>query len=151
MVLPTIFIDADACPVKEDTFRIAKRYALNVFVISNRAILLPHETWIFPIVVEKSFDAVDAWIIDNLKEKSIVLTNDILLADKCIKKRAFVIDPRGNILDENNIGEALATRELMYDLRQQGALDLGPKKMGKNHRSHFLSQLDKLIHIVKKS
>lgn len=151
MSVPTIYIDADACPVKEDTYKIAKRYGLTVVVVSNRGIQIPNETWIVPVIVEKSFDAVDAWIVENLKPKTIVITNDILLADKCVKKGAFVIDPRGRILNEDNIGEALATRELMYDLRQQGALDLGPKKMGKNHRSNYLANFDKLIHLVKKS
>ena len=148
--MPTIFIDADACPVKEDTFRIAKRYSLKVVVVSNHKKEVPKENWISSVEVEKRFDAVDDWIESNIQAKDIVLTNDILLADRCIKKNAHPIDPRGKIYTENNIGEALATRELMSELRQRGALDLGPKQMGKKHRSNFLSSLDLLINRVLK-
>lgn len=144
-----IYIDADACPVKEDALKIAKRYSLKVFVVSNHAKQLPKADWIVPVVVDKDFDATDRWIEEKIQAKDICLTNDLLLAQKCVSKNALVIDPRGKILDEDNIGEALATRELMYDLRQSGALDLGPKKMGKNHRSNFLQEFDRLIHLIK--
>lgn len=144
-----IYVDADACPVKEDALRISKRYALKVFMVSNHPKALPKADWIVPVVVEKEFDAVDKWIDSRIQPKDICITNDLLLADLCIKRKALAIDPRGKILDEENIGEALATRELMYDLRQSGMLDLGPKKMGKNHRSNFLSEFDKLINLIK--
>jgi uncharacterized protein len=139
-------MDADACPVKEDTFRVAKRYSLTVVVVSNTSILLPRADWIQAVVVEKTFDAVDDWIAEEVKPNDIVLTNDLLLAARCLKKEGRVIDPRGKILTEENIGEALARRELMAELRQRGELNLGPKKMEKKHRSNFLSNLDQIIH-----
>ncbi len=144
-----IYIDADACPVKEDALRIAKRYSLKVYMVSNHPKTIPVADWIIPVVVEKEFDATDKWISEKIQEKDICLTNDLLLSELCIQRKALVINPRGKILDENNIGDALATRELMYDLRQSGAMDMGPKKMGKNHRSNFLSEFDKLINLIK--
>ena len=146
-----IYIDGDACPVKEHTFKVAKRYSLKVFVVSNREIFLPKADWIIPIIAEKTFDAVDNWIAEQVKENDIVITNDLLLAERCVRKQARVLDPRGKILDEENIGEAVSMRELLSELRQRGALDLGPKKMGTAHRSKFLSSLDILINKVRNS
>lgn len=145
-----IYIDADACPIKEDTLRVAKRYNLKVFVVSNSPKRLPNETWIEEIIVSKDFDAADNWIAEHAKKDDIVITNDLLLAGRCVKNEARVIDPRGKILDEDNIGDALSTRELMSELRQRGELGLGPKKMGKSHRSAFLSGLDNLINAILK-
>ncbi len=146
-----IYIDADACPVKEDTFRIAKRYALKVLVVSNSPKALPRADWIVPIVVGEKFDAVDDWIDEHVQKEDIVITNDILLAARVLKKGARVVDPRGRLFTDDNIGDALANRELMYELRQMGALDLGPKKMGKQNRSSFNSALDELINAIRKA
>jgi uncharacterized protein len=146
-----ILMDADACPVKEDTFRVAKRYGLEVVVVSNAPLSLPTASWIVPIVVEKEFDAVDHWIVESLRADDIVITNDLPLAARCVEKGGRVIDPRGKILSEENIGEALAHRELMAELRQRGELNLGPKKREKKHRSQFLSSLDQVIHQVLKA
>lgn len=145
-----IYLDADASPNKEDTFRVAKRYNLKVFVVSNSPKHIPREDWIVPVIVEKDFDAADNWIAEHVQKDDIVITNDLLLAGRCVKKEARVLDPRGRILDEDNIGDALSTRELMSELRQRGELNLGPKKMGKNHRSAYLSALDELINLVLK-
>ncbi len=145
-----IFVDADACPVKEAVFKVAERYQLKVYVVSNHAKLLPKSELIVPVTVEKRFDAVDDWIASQVKANDLVITNDILLADRCIKVGALAIDPRGKILDENNIGEALSMRELLSELRQRGDLQTGPKAMGKKHQSNFLSQLDKVIHLLKR-
>ena len=140
-----IYVDADACPVKEHIFRVAKRYSLKVIVVSNTAIFLPRADWILPVVVTKDFDAVDNWIESKVQPRDIVVTNDILLAARVLKKEARAIDPRGKIFTQDNIGESVATRELLSELRQRGELGLGPKKMGKKHSSHFLSALDELI------
>lgn len=145
-----IFIDADACPVKESIFKVALRYELKVYVVSNHPKLLPKSESIIPVIVEKKFDAVDDWISSHVKTNDLVITNDILLADRCIKAGALAIDPRGKILDENNIGEALSMRELLSELRQRGDLQTGPKSMGKKHHSNFLSNLDKVIHLLKR-
>jgi len=146
-----VYIDADACPVKEDIFRISKRYGLIVHVVSNQEKFLPRADWILPVVVPEGFDAVDDYIEANIQPLDIVITNDLLLAARCLKKEAKVIDPRGRVLDEDNIGDALANRELMAELRQMGALDTGPKKMGKNHHSRFKSSFDELIVAIRKS
>lgn len=143
--MPTIYVDADACPVKEQTFKVAKRYDLTVKVVSHNPIFLPRADWIIPVVVEQGFDAVDDWIVEQVQKNDIVVTGDILLAGRCIEKAARVIDPRGRILDENNIGEAVARRGLLDELRQRGDLKTGPQKMGKQNKSNYLSALDELI------
>lgn len=140
-----VYLDADACPVKEETFRVAKRYNLKVYAVSNVPLFLPRAEWILPVVTGKDFDAVDNWIADHVEKRDLVITNDILLAERCVRKEAVAINPRGGIYDENNIGEAVSMRELMSELRQRGAMDLGPKKMGKNHKSNFLAALDQVI------
>lgn len=145
-----LYVDADACPVKDSVFKVAERYQLKVYVVSNHPKLLPESAWIVPIVVEKKFDAVDDWISANIKINDLVITNDVLLADRCIKVGAIAIDPRGKILDENNIGEALSMRELLSELRQRGDLHTGPKGMGKKHHSNFLANLDKVINQLKR-
>lgn len=145
-----IYIDADACPVKEGAFRVAKRYSLQVYAVSNTPIFLAKADYIHPVVVEKKFDAVDDWIEQHAEVGDIVITNDLLLADRCLKKGSRVVDPRGRILTADNIGDALADREIKYHLREMGALDLGPKKMGKGHKSNFLDSLDRLINQVRR-
>ena len=146
-----IYIDADACPVKEEIFRVAKRYSLPVYVVSHQPIVVPQVEGILPIVVPQGFDAVDDWIETQVVPFDIVITGDILLADRCIKKGSLVTDPRGRVLDENNIGEALARRGLMDELRQRGEVGLGPQKHGKKQNSNFLATLDTLINLAKKS
>ncbi len=144
-----VYLDADACPVKEDTFKVAKRYGLKVFAVSNVPLMLPRADWILPVVTGKDFDAVDNWIAEHVTKDDIVITNDILLAERCVRKEARVLNPRGHVYDHDNIGEAVSMRELMSELRQRGAMDLGPKKMGKNHRSNYLSSLDQVINAVR--
>lgn len=145
-----IYIDADACPVKEETFRVAKRYSLSVYVVSHHPIRLPQADWIIPQVVPQGFDAVDDWIVENVASYDVVITNDILLAGRCVEKKALVTDPRGRIYDENNIGEAIARRGLLDELRQRGDIGLGPQKHAKKQTSNFLSTLDSLINVAKK-
>ncbi len=143
-----IYVDGDGCPVKEDVYNVAKRYSLHVFMVCNSAMRIPKASHIEPVVVGAHFDAVDDWIAEHVQPNDIVVTNDLLLADRCIKKTARVIDPRGKILDEDNIGEALATRELMTSLRQSGEIFGGPKPKTPKHRSNFLSSLDELINLA---
>ncbi len=145
-----IYIDADACPVKEDTFRVAKRYGLKVFVVSRVPIHLPIADWIVPVVAGDGFDRVDDWIVEKIAAGDIAVTGDILLAQRCIEKSGRAIDPRGRILDADNISEAVSMRELLSELRQRGEIGLGPAKMGKKHKSNYLSALDELIHRIKR-
>lgn len=146
--MPALYIDADACPVKEDTFRVAKRYSWKVWVVSRVAIHLPIADWILPVVAGDGFDKVDDWIAEHIDTNDIVVTGDLLLAERCIKKSARVIDPRGRLLDSDNISEALSMRELMSELRQRGEIGLGPAKMGKKNKSNYSAQLDELINKV---
>lgn len=140
-----IYVDADACPVKDDVYRIAERYKLHVHMVANRKIFVPERDWVTLVVAEGSFDAVDDWLVEHVQKNDIVVTGDILLAQRCIEKHTHVIDPRGRILDENNIGDAVASRELVAELRQRGEIGLGPPKMGKKHKSSFKASMDELV------
>jgi uncharacterized protein len=146
----SIYIDADACPVKDFTYRVAKRYGWTVHVVSRVAIHVPKETWILPIVAGDGFDKVDDWIVDHLQANDIVVTGDVLLAKRCVEKQARVIDPRGRILDEDNIAEAVAMRELVAELRERGEIGLGPAKIGKKNQSNYLASLDELINRIQR-
>jgi uncharacterized protein YaiI (UPF0178 family) len=146
-----IYVDGDGCPVKEDIYRVAQRYGLHVFLVCNSPQRVPKASWLEPIVVGTQFDAVDDWIAERIERDDIAITNDLLLAERCLKKQARVIDPRGRELTEDNIGDALANRELMYHLRQMGNLETGPKPRNPKHRSQFLSRLDEVIQAVRRA
>lgn len=145
-----LYLDADACPVKEDAYRVAERYALKVFVVANREIFVPKNPRIVQINAGGGFDAVDDWIAAHVGTKDIVVTNDLLLAQRCIEKEALVLDPRGRVLDADNIGEALAMRELLSELRQRGEMGLGPARLGKKNKSNFRAALDSLVNAARK-
>ena len=140
-----ILIDADACPVKAETYRVAKRYALNVILVSNMWIRIPTETWLEQIVVNDHPDAADDWIVENTTDQDIVIPADIPLAGRCLEKNARVISPRGRYYTENDIGEALSNRNLREQLRDIGIMTGGPKPFSKQNRSNFLQRLDQLI------
>jgi uncharacterized protein YaiI (UPF0178 family) len=140
-----ILIDADACPVKDETYRVAKRYQLNVILISNMWMRIPSEPWLEQIVVNDHPDAADDWIAEQATEHDIVVTADIPLAGRCLEKNARVISPRGRYYTENDIGEALSNRNLREQLRDMGIMTGGPKPFSKQDRSHFLQRLDQLI------
>jgi uncharacterized protein len=147
--LPDLYVDGDACPFKEETYKVAKRYSLVVFMVCNSQQRIPLASWIKPVVVGAGFDSVDNWITEQIKENDIVITNDLLLSERCLKKGARVLDTRGRQWTNDNIGEALATRELMTQLRAMGAQNLGPKPMKAKYRSLFLSQLDTIINAIR--
>jgi hypothetical protein len=139
-----IYIDADGCAVKEETYKVAARYKLHVFVVANKAINIPLDENIEMQIVGSSFDAADDWIVEQIGRGDILITSDILLADRAIKKQARVLGAKGEEFTEDNIGSVLATRELMGHLRQMGEKS-GPSPMGKNDRSRFLSTIDQII------
>ena len=144
-----IYVDADACPVKEEVYRVAKRYGLRVTLVSNKQMRTPQEDWIELIVVEDSqLNAADAWIIDHAKTDDIVITGDIPLADKCLKEGTLVLRPIGRAFTEKNIGDALATRNLLSQLRESGTMLGGPASFTKKDRSRFLQCLDEMIQSV---
>ena len=145
-----IYIDADACSVKNETYKVAARYQLVVYVVANQYINVPMDPRIQMEVVSGGFDAADDWIVEQVGCGDIVITSDLLLADRCIKKKARVVGPKGNELDEDNIGPVLGARELATHLRTMGDSNTGPSAMGKNDRSRFLSKLDQVIQAIKK-
>jgi len=143
-----IFVDADACPVKQEVYRVASRYRLDVILVANSWMRVPNKGWISLEVVENGFDAVDDWIVEHVQPHDIVITADIPLASRCLKEGARVIGPTGKPFTENNIGQALATRDLLSELRGAGEITGGPPPLKKLDRSRFLQQLDEVIQSI---
>jgi len=140
-----IFIDADACPVKEEVYRVAARYGLKVFVVANSFIRTPRDASIELVSVGQGFDAADDWIAERATPQDIVITSDIPLAGRCLKAGAVVVAPNGKPFTESSIGMALAMRELMSDLRAMGEAKGGPPPFSARDRSAFLSALDEAV------
>ena len=145
-----IFIDGDACPVKQETFRVAKRYDLEVLLVVNRPMHLPREGRIRLQVVPEGFDAADDWIASHTGQGDIVITADIPLAARCLKAGAYVLGHSGREFTEDGIGEAQAKRTLLELHRQLGELTSGPPAMDQHSRSRFLSKLDELVNRLRK-
>ncbi len=141
-----IYVDADACPVKEEIYRVARRHAIKVFIVANMPMRVPPEDLVELIVVRGGFDAADDWIVERVTIGDIAVTADILLADRCLRKGARVLGPKGNPFTEDAIGDAVATRALLDMLRQSGDFGGGPAPFAKADRSRFLSKLDETIH-----
>ncbi len=146
-----IFIDADGCPVKEETYKVAARYQLKVFVVANKRMNVPLHPTIEMVVVSAGPDEADNWIAENILEDDICITTDIPLADRCLKKNAKVLGARGDEFTEDMIGEAMATRELMRELREMGQVGGGPPPFEPRDRSKFLSGLDRIIQFIKRN
>ncbi|MFP4193631.1 MAG: YaiI/YqxD family protein [Desulfobacterales bacterium] len=145
-----IFVDADACPVKQEVFRVADRYRLVVTLVANSWMRVPADPRITLVVVKDGFDAADDWIVEHVQPHDIVITADIPLASRCLKKGAHALGPAGKLFTENNIGTAIATRDLMSDLRNAGEITGGPPPLGKRDRSRFLQQLDNVIQSIRR-
>jgi len=144
--MSNIYVDGDACPVKEEVARVAARHALQVYIVSNqglRSSLGPH---VRGIMVGSEFDAADNWIVENITVDDIAITTDIQLAARCLKKGAKAINPAGKLFTEENIGSALAMRELSSYLREAGEIKGGNAPYSKQDRSNFLQCLDLMIH-----
>jgi len=146
----TIYIDADACPVKEEIYRVARRYSMRVAVVANAPLRVPADA-LLELVVRPGFGAADDWIAERCGAGDIVVTADIPLAARCLAKEALVLDPKGHPFTDNDIGSALAMRELMDVLRQGGAVTGGPAPMTQKDRSRFLSKLDEAVNAVRRS
>ncbi|MGO4672696.1 YaiI/YqxD family protein [Bosea sp. 2YAB26] len=146
-----IYVDADACPVKPEVYRVAERHGLKVFVVANSFMMVPRESWIQRVIVSDGFDAADNWIAERVARGAIVITSDIPLADRCIKAGADVIGPTGKPFTEASIGMALATRDMMEDLRAAGAVTGGPKPFSQKDRSAFLQALDVAVQRLKRA
>lgn len=145
-----IYIDADACPVKDEVYKVAERYRLPVLVVANQYMNIPVNPLFEMKVVSGGFDAADDWIVENCKKNDIVVTADILLADRCVKKAARVLGPKGEEFTEDNVGSAVASRELLQNLRHMGEVRGGPTPMDKKSRSNFLNKLDQIIQSIRK-
>jgi uncharacterized protein len=137
-----ILVDADACPVKDEVYKVAWRHEVPVRVVSNSYMRMPDHPLIEQVVVSDKFDAADDWIVEAADAKTVVITGDILLADRCLKKGATVIGPNGKPFTSASIGGAIATRAIMADLRAGVGLTGGPAPFTKADRSRFLQALD---------
>ena len=146
-----IFVDADACPVKEEVYRVAQRYDLEVLLVSNSWLRTPLEGRVELVLVGEELDAADTWITEHITKGDIVVSADIPLAATCLEKGALVLGPRGQPFTEHSIGNALATRELMSQLREMGEITGGPPPFEKRDRSKFLQALDQIIHASRRS
>jgi uncharacterized protein YaiI (UPF0178 family) len=145
-----IYIDADACPVKKEVYRVAGRYDLPVFLVTNKRMRLPQSGNIRLVVVDDHLDAADDWIAEHAGEDDIVVTADIPLASRCLESGARVLGTTGRPFTEENIGDALATRELLSHLRDAGAVAGGPAPFGKKDRSRFLQNLDEIVQSIRR-
>jgi uncharacterized protein len=146
-----IFVDADACPVKPEIYRVAERHGAKVFVVSNSMMGIPPAPWIERVIVDGAPDAADDWIAERAVRGDIVVTSDIPLAARGVKAGADVIGPSGRAFTEASIGMTLATRNLMDDLRSAGQITGGPKPFTARDRSAFLSALDLAIVRLKRA
>jgi uncharacterized protein YaiI (UPF0178 family) len=144
--MPRILVDADACPVKDEIYKVAFRHEVGVTIVSNSPIRVPPHPLIERVVVSDGFDAADDWIAERAGADAVVVTADILLADRCLKAGASVIGSNGKPFTLNSIGAAIATRAIMADLRADGTTAIGgPPPFSKADRSRFLSALDEVL------
>ena len=146
-----IFVDADACPVKDEVFRVAGRHGLQVHVVANSFMRVPREPLIALVVVSAGPDVADDWIAERAGPSSIIITADIPLASRGVKAGAVVLGANGRLFDEVSIGMALATRNLMDELRSAGAVTGGPKPFSARDRSTFLQALEQAVQRLKRA
>jgi uncharacterized protein YaiI (UPF0178 family) len=140
-----ILVDADACPVKEEIYKVAFRRRIQVQVVSNMRLRVPEHALIERVLVSDAFDAADDWIAEAATPRAVVVTADILLADRCLKAGAAVLAPTGRPFTASSIGSAIATRAIMADLRAGGDVIGGPSPFSKADRSRFLQALDEVL------
>lgn len=145
-----IFVDADACPVKQEVYRVAERYGLKVYIVANSFMAVPRSDLIERVIVAEGPDIADNWIAERAGATDIVVTADIPLAGRCVRNRATVIGPAGKPFTDDSIGMALATRDLMADLRSAGAVTRGPPPLSRADISRFLSALDLAVTRLKR-
>jgi uncharacterized protein YaiI (UPF0178 family) len=146
----TIYIDADACPVKDEVYKVARRYAMKTFVVANGTMRVPADA-LFELVVRAGFGAADDWIASVIGPCDICVTADIPLAARCVAAGAIALDPKGRLFTADTIGEAVAVRDLMEELRTTGEARGGPSAMTAKDRSRFLSRLDEAINAARRA
>jgi uncharacterized protein YaiI (UPF0178 family) len=146
-----IFVDADACPVKDEIFRVAMRFGLKVLLVSNSPLRVPRNPLFESVVVAKGqLDGADDWIVEQVTDRDIAVTSDIPLAARCLEKGARALDAKGRVYSPESIGDALASRELMAHLRAMGEMGGGPAPFSARDRSTFLQRLDDLIQALRR-
>jgi uncharacterized protein YaiI (UPF0178 family) len=148
-----IYVDADSCPVKDEVYRVAKRYGLEVTLVAGTWLRTPPESWIRLEVVPDTgrLDAADDWIVERAGNSDVVITDDIILASRCLERGSKVISTRGKPFAAESIGDALANRDLMANLREVGAISGGPSGYTKADRSAFLQQLDNAVNALRRA
>ena len=145
-----VYVDADACPVKNEVYRVAGRYDLEVTLVANSWMRTPDDPRIRLEVVKEGFDAADDWIAESAGPGDVVITADIPLAQRCLEAGARVLGTTGKPFTTENIGDVVATRDLLADLRGAGEVTGGPPPVGKRERSQFLQQLDQMIQAIRR-
>jgi len=145
-----IYVDGDACPVKDEVFRVAERHNIKVYLVSNSWHRIGINPFVEQVVVSQGPDVADDWIVEQIGDGDIVITSDIPLADRCIKNAACAIAPTGKPFTPDSIGMALAVRNLMTDLRETGGVIGSNASFTKQDRSHFLSELETQIMAIKR-
>ena len=145
-----IFVDADACPVKDEAYKVAARYGLKTFVVCNSFIQVPPSALIERVIVEAGPDAADDWIAERVEPGDIVVTNDIPLADRALKAGGEAIATNGRVFTADSIGSALAQRAIMEHIRSTGEITGGPRPFAAADRSRFLQALDEAVHRQKR-
>ncbi len=140
-----IYIDADACPVKDEVYQVASRHGLYVYVVANARMRVPHDGPVEMVVVDGGFDAADDWIAEQVRRNDVVVTADIPLAARCIDAGASVVGSDGRLFETETIGAALSARELNQNLREAGDITGGPAPLTPRARSRFLAELDRLV------
>lgn len=140
-----IFIDADACPVKDEVYKVAQRYALKTYVVSNAFMQIPPSPMIERVIVDAGPDVADDWIAEHIQRGDVAITNDIPLADRVLSAGGYALGANGRPFTPDSIGAALAQRSLMEQLRSTGEITGGPKPFDRNDRSRFLQALDEVI------
>jgi len=140
-----IFVDGDACPVKDETYVVATRYAVPVALVANSRIAVPHGFGVEMVVVAEGPDAADDWIAEHVRPGDVVVTADIPLAARCLERGARVLGSNGRVFTEDSIGGQLATRDLKANLREAGIVSGGPPPISDKDRSRFASKLDELV------
>jgi uncharacterized protein YaiI (UPF0178 family) len=145
-----IYIDADACPVKDETIGVAARHGLKTYLVSDGGIRPRHNPLVELVIVSRGAQAADDWIAGHIQKADICVTNDIPLAARCLERGALALKPNGVPFTENGIGMALANRELMQSLRDQGEITGGPSPFNKSDRSQFLNRLETTVQAAKR-
>lgn len=145
-----IYVDADACPVKDEVLRVAARHGIRTRMVSDGGIRPSRDPMVEVIIVTRGADAADDWIADHIGSKDICVTNDIPLAARCLEKGATAVKPNGDEFTPDGIGMALANRELMQTLRETGEITGGPRPFAKADRSRFLDRLEVMVQAARR-